>query len=96
MAADSTAVVDDSHSNLALLELRLRRLEFLLTGSSDLDGIPGNVSPVQKSDDTVVARLSRLQASLDRLRRLEGPAGATIRDIEAIRKCGELQTCCSQ
>jgi hypothetical protein len=74
----------DDQGSLALLEQRLRRLEFLLTGSSDLDGIPDGLDVPTKSDDTVAARVTRLESELDRLRRLNGPAGEIVRDIEAI------------
>lgn len=83
MAAESELFVGGPQSHLALLELRLRRLEFLLTGSSAVDGLPDGIDPPQKSDDTISARLARLQVSLDRLRRLDGPAGGIIREIEA-------------
>lgn len=84
MAAESVTVSDDAQSNLALLQQRLRRLEFLLTGSSNLDGVPNGLQTPEKSDDTVTAKLARLQAALEHLRRLEGPAGTVVRDIEAI------------
>ena len=84
MAAESELPVGGPQSNLALLELRLRRLEFLLTGSSAVDGLPDGIDPPQKSDDTISARLARLQVSLDRLRRLDGPAGGVVRELEAL------------
>ena len=83
MATDGQSVPGDSQSNLVLLQHRLRRLEFLLTGSSDLDGTPDGINVPQKSDDTVAAKLGRLQSSLDRLRRLDGTAGFVVREVEA-------------
>ena len=84
MAAESKLDTGAPHSNLALLEHRLRRLEFLLTGSSNLDGLPDGIDVPQKSDDTIFARLARFRVSLDRLRRLDGPAGGLVREIEAL------------
>ena len=89
MAAEAATASDDSASNLALLDLRLRRLDFLLTGSSNLDGIPEKAAAPPKSDDTVSGKLVRLQSSLDRLRRLDTPAGSLVREIEAV--CTTLQ-----
>jgi hypothetical protein len=82
---------NDNQSSLALLEQRLRRLEFLLTGSSDLDGNPDGINVPAKSDDTVAARVARLENGLDRLRRLNGPAGEIVRDIQAI--CMNCDSC---
>lgn len=75
---------NDTPGNLALQEQRLRRLEFLLTGSSDLDGLPEGIKVPEKSDDTVAARITRLEGALERLRSLTGPAGGIVRDIEAV------------
>lgn len=89
MAAETFNGSDASASNLAVLELRLRRLEFLLTGSTTLDGIPDGIHAPQKSDDTVSAKLTGLQTVLDGLRRLDGPAGSLVREFETI--CANLQ-----
>ena len=74
----------DVQANLVLLESRLRRLEFLFTGSSDLDGHPDGIEIPQTSDDTITGRIAKLQASLDRLRRLDGPAGNLVREVDAL------------
>ena len=70
--------------SLAILDRRLRRLDFVLTGSSHLDWRPDSITKPTKSDDTIDARLSALRASLDRLRRSSGEGGNLIRDIEAL------------
>ena len=84
MAAERESLSSGPHSSLALLELRLRRLEFLLTGSSNLDGLPDGIDAPQRSGDAVAAKLASLQASLTRLRRLDGPPGMLVREIEAL------------
>lgn len=73
-----------SRPDLSLLEFRMRRLEFLLTGNSDLDGIPNAVGKSSKSSDAVASRLSSIQADLERLRHASGPAGDLIREIESL------------
>jgi hypothetical protein len=84
MATVGTSTTAEAQSNLVLLDFRLRKLEFLLTGSSDVDGIPSHVQPSQKAEDNVVGRLSALQESLSRLMRLQGSAGAVVRKLEAL------------
>ena len=84
MAAENELSTGGLQSSGALLELRLQRLEFLLTGSSNLDGLPDGIEVPKRSDDTISARLARLQISLGRLRRLDGPAGGAVRGIEAL------------
>jgi hypothetical protein len=85
MAAETPDDLNASQSNLAVLQLRLRRLEFLLTGSTTPDGIPDGIRAPKKSDDTVTAKLTELQAALDGLRRLDGTAGSLVREMEALR-----------
>lgn len=78
----------DALATLSLLETRLRRLEFLLTGSTDLDGKPTSVpTPLQplQSKDTVTGRLRLLLQDLDKLRKTTGPAGDLVRDVESLR-----------
>ena len=74
----------DPQGSLALLETRLRRLEFLLTGQSNLDGEPYAAEKSQRSTDSVLSRLSSLQVELDKLRKVHGPGGDLIRDVESI------------
>jgi hypothetical protein len=83
----ATAGMNDAqtmYGSLDLLEVRLRRLEFLLTGSSNLDGAPDGVTRPQRSEETLLERLRSLQASLDQLRKGDGVAGEMVRDVEAI------------
>jgi hypothetical protein len=90
MASMEPPASADAQSNLKLLDFRLRRLEFLLTGSSDVDGTPDHIEPSQKAEDNVVERLSKLQDSLNRLRRLPGSAGAVVREVEALSTFDQL------
>lgn len=85
MAADGLLDTDTTHATLDLLAVRLRRLEFLLSGSSDLDGQPDGIEKPSKHDESVLGRLRSLQSSLDKLRKDSGVAGEMVRDIEALR-----------
>lgn len=87
MAADGASGDHTDHSSLDLLTVRLRRLEFLLSGSSDHDGLPDQARKPHNHDASVLGRLQVLQSSLDRLRKEEGVAGEMVRDIEALRGC---------
>lgn len=84
MAAMPESWEHDPRGSLALLEIRLRRLEFLLTGQSNLDGEPYAAEKSQRSTDSVLSKLSALQVELDKLRRTHGPVGDLVRDIESI------------
>ena len=57
----------EAHTTLALLESRLHRLEFLLSGSADFNGIPEATTRPVKSDDTIASRLKALEDDLTRL-----------------------------
>jgi hypothetical protein len=85
MAASTMNDAQLTRGSLDLLEVRLRRLEFLLSGSSNLDGVPNGVVRAQRSEDTLPEQLRSLQASLDQLRKGDGVAGEMIRDVEAIQ-----------
>lgn len=76
----------DARGSLDLLEVRLGRLEFLLTGSSDLDGQPAGPAKPRNNDEAIVGRLHGLQARLERLRKNDDVSGEMIRDIETICK----------
>ena len=54
-------------ATLELLEVRLRRLEYLLTGDANWAGQPKPVPRPETLDDTVARRLARLEADLERL-----------------------------
>jgi len=57
---------DDARATLLLLETRLHRVEFLLNGSSDRNGIPdGAAKPLP--NETVSERLAKLEDDLARL-----------------------------
>jgi hypothetical protein len=86
MAAEGATDGRDVHTNLDLLTIRLRRLEFLLSGSSDLDGLPDGVTRSINQGDSVLGRLQTLQSSLDKLRKSSGVAGEMVRDVEALRR----------
>jgi hypothetical protein len=86
MAAESPSSTSSTHATLDLLAVRLRRLEFLLSGSSDADGQPNGNFPPDKHDESVIGRLRSLQSSLDRLRKDTGVVGEMVRDVEAVRK----------
>lgn len=87
MATDTTHGAGADHSSLDLLAVRLKRLEFLLSGSSDLDGVPDGVIKPTNPDKSVLGRLQTLQTGLDRLRKEGGVAGELIRDMEGLRRC---------
>lgn len=87
MAGDTANGESADHSSLDLLAVRLRRLEFLLSGSSDVDGIPDGVTKPANHDESVLGRLKTLQSGLDKLRKKGGVAGEMIRDVEGLCAC---------
>ncbi|CAI7571454.1 hypothetical protein N7533_004181 [Penicillium manginii] len=56
-------------ATIELLEARLRRLSYLLTGSSDWIGVPNTPSKPTTHDETVSRRLARLEKELEKLSR---------------------------
>ncbi|KAL2010259.1 hypothetical protein VTN00DRAFT_6066 [Thermoascus crustaceus] len=54
-------------ATLELLEVRLRRLEYLLTGDANWTGHPKAAPKPDTLDDTVARRLARLEAGLEKL-----------------------------
>lgn len=70
-------------ATIELLEARLRRLSFLLTGSSDWIGVPSTPSKPTTHDETVSRRLARLEKELEKLSK-SVPA---VRDIIQLRLC---------
>lgn len=86
MATDT--LTDDpqiaTRGTLALLEIRLSRLEFLLSGASDEAGIPGSVSTPSHDKIKIWERLSTLESELNRLKKLDGLGGNVVRDIERL------------
>ncbi|KAJ9612561.1 hypothetical protein H2200_004158 [Cladophialophora chaetospira] len=83
-----TSAVDDpeaaARGTLALLETRLHRLEFLLSGGSDDDGYPPATTTPGSGNGTLRARLDALEASLAKLKRLTGTPGSVIRDVDRL------------
>jgi len=73
-----------ARGTLALIEARLHRLEFLLSGDSNDDGVPPSTTAPATSSNTLKARLDTLEAGLAKLRRLTGSPGAIIRDVERL------------
>lgn len=92
MAGNPTNGESANHASLDLLAVRLRRLEFLLSGSSDVDGMPDGVNKPAPSDESVLGRLQTLQSSLDKLRKDGGVAGEMIRDVEDLCECDACAT----
>lgn len=87
MTTGNDTNVEITTGSIPLLAHRLQRLEFLLTGSSDLDGKPSIVPKPASSDETVASQLASLQRNLGKLRRGEGQSSDLIRDVEALSKC---------
>jgi BMFP domain-containing protein YqiC len=86
MATDTEDPEASARATLALLETRLHRLEYLLTGTSHHDnGLEPNRQPLQ-SKDTARAKLDALEAELGKLKNLSGSAGAVIRDVDQLGK----------
>ena len=84
IAADMNEPEAAALSTLELLETRLHRLEFLLTGASNDDGVPDQITNPPQSNETIWAKLDALEAELARLKKLSGTAGAVVRDIERL------------
>ena len=78
MAADGASDANATHVTLDLLAVRLRRLEFLLSGSSDLDGLPDGIEKPSKHDESVMGRLRTLQSGLEKLRKDSGVTGELV------------------
>lgn len=73
-----------SRGTLALLETRLKRLEFLLHGTTNGDGALAASSRPSQGNETLWARLDALEAALAQFQKLTGPAGGAVRDIERL------------
>jgi CRP-like cAMP-binding protein len=78
MVLESDAVAG---ATIELLEARLRRLTYLLTGSTDWTGVPTTPEKPTSLDETVARRLARLESELERLSR-SVPA---VRDVLQLR-----------
>jgi hypothetical protein len=79
MSLESEAVAG---ATIELLEARLRRLSYLLTGGTDWTGVPSTPEKPASLDETVSRRLARLERELEKLSR-NVPA---VRDVIQLRK----------
>lgn len=80
MTTESDAVAG---ATIELLEARLRRLTYLLTGATDWAGVPTTPEKPTTLDETVTRRLARLESELEKLSR----AVPAARDILQLRTC---------
>lgn len=78
MSLESEAVAG---ATIELLEARLRRLTYLLTGATDWTGIPTAPEKPASLDETISRRVTRLEKELERLSR-NVPA---VRDVLQLR-----------
>ncbi len=78
MSLESEAVAS---ATIELLEARLRRLSYLLTGGSDWTGVPATPEKPASHDETVSRRLVHLERELEKLSR-SVPA---VRDVIQLR-----------
>lgn len=67
LTMDLNAEDGSALATLKMLEQRLRRLEFLLHGSSDAIGVPDPASAPATRDDTASTRLADVESKLRRL-----------------------------
>lgn len=84
MATVTTDPEAAARGTLALLQTRLHRLEFLLSGESDEEGIPAPVTAPTHNSETIWAKLHSLEAELVKLNKVTGAAGEVVRNIERL------------
>jgi hypothetical protein len=73
-----------AQGTLALLQSRLHRLEFLVSGVSDDAGIPPPTPSPISGSETLRVRLDALEAGLAKLKRLSGTPGTVARDVDRL------------
>lgn len=76
-------------STLSLLNLRLSRLEFLLTGttsSQDADLQPPSARGTTRSPQSISSQLHVLESRLAALKRLDGLPGSLVRMVDTLRR----------
>jgi hypothetical protein len=73
-----------ARGTLALLETRLHRLEFLLSGASNDDGIPPATPTPGSASESLRARLDTLEVGLAKLKKLAGIPGTVVRDVDRL------------
>ena len=78
-------------STLDLLEDRLYRLEFLLTGSSDLTGAPLESARPTTHKDTVSARITTLEGHVERV----SSQSELVHEVLRLRKISSPPILCS-
>lgn len=78
MSLESEAVAG---ATIELLEARLRRLSYLLTGATEWTGIPTTPEKPASHEETVSRRVARLERELEKLSR-SVPA---VRDVIQLR-----------
>lgn len=83
MSMESDAVAS---ATIELLEARLRRLAYLLTGATAWTGVPTTPEKPASLDETVSRRLARLERELEKLSR-HVPA---VRDVIQLRMSGPI------
>ncbi|EXJ79656.1 hypothetical protein A1O3_07936 [Capronia epimyces CBS 606.96] len=84
MATDTSDPEAAAHGTLALLTTRLDRLEFLLSGKSNEEGRPESITAPTHNNETIWAQLDSLEAKLCQLKKLTGPAGEVVRNVERL------------
>ena len=73
-----------ARTTLALLETRLRRLEFLLNGTTNEHGVPDTLPVTTKESDMVWTKLNALDSRLASLKKIGGLAESVVADIERL------------
>lgn len=81
-----------ARATLALLQNRLHRLEFLLTGITNEEGIPELSPGTTQARDNVWSRLDSLSSQLASLKTLSGPAGVVVKDIDRLCRLANMTT----
>lgn len=85
MTLESDAVAG---ATIELLEARLRRLSYLLTGATEWTGVPTTPEKPASLDETVSRRLARLERELEKLSR-SVPA---VRDVIQLRMYSAIES----
>ncbi|KAL2401329.1 hypothetical protein ABEF93_005051 [Exophiala dermatitidis] len=84
MATNSTDPEAAALGTLALLEDRLHRLEFLLSGKSNEGGLPEPIPTPSHNNETIRAKLDSLEDRLSKLKKLDGTAGEIVQNVERL------------
>lgn len=84
MASETNDPEASARGTIALLETRLHRLEFLVSGASDDTGIPPPSPAPGPGRETLRVRMEALETGLAKLKRLAGTPGSVIRDVHLL------------